>query len=122
MSTQTSFKIYLVEGRAVSWYVTSQASNAHTLQITAPSGNRIVNTTVESQNLSNLSVGSLVVPQTGDYTVSFPGCNDVRQDTATITNQNGDTVCQTNQFAGEDGTDGDYNDVFACITWYRNDG
>jgi|GEM_PF-6670003 hypothetical protein len=115
----TSFKIDIVAGRTVSWYATAQSSIPKTLEIKDPTGKMIVNTTVFSTDLSNFSVGSFIARMTGEYLVSFPGTRDVRDDTATITNNRGDTVAQTYQFAGEDSIDGDYNDIFTTITWYR---
>ncbi|MGB5595898.1 MAG: hypothetical protein WBM62_17950 [Crocosphaera sp.] len=82
----------------------------------------MVNTTVHSTNLSNFSIGSFTAPADGDYKVEFGSMNEVRTDDATITNKRGQTVCKTYQFAGEDGTDGDYNDIFLALTWYMNAG
>lgn len=114
--------IDLVANNVVSWYAVSQAANSQSVTITSPTGVTVVNTTVHSTNLSNFSIGSFTAGEDGEYNVVFGAINDVRSDEATITNKRGDTVCNTYQFAGEDGTDGDYNDIFLAITWYKSAG
>lgn len=96
------YKIDLVQGRIVSWYAVSQADTPQTLMIKTPSGDIIVNTTIQSRTLSNICTGLFTVEQTGLYTVVFPGAVDVLQDTATIISPQGDRICQTYQFGVED--------------------
>jgi hypothetical protein len=115
------FEVDLVQGRAVSYYIVSQTSGSPGLQISYQ-GNLIVDTKVHSVDLSNKSTGDFIAPGTGRYTVTITSVLDVREDTATITNSFGDTVSQTYQFAGEDAGDGDYNDIYGAITWFRHKG
>ncbi|WP_299004250.1 hypothetical protein [uncultured Shewanella sp.] len=117
-----SFQQPIVEGRAVSWYIVSQTAGNPGLQITSPSGDVLVKTSVFSTDLSNKSIGDFTAPETGWYTFTFTNMNQVARDQATITNMWGETVSQTFQFAGEDWTDGDYNDIFAVISWFKTKG
>ncbi|MCL1124854.1 hypothetical protein [Shewanella surugensis] len=116
------FEIPIVEGRAVSWYITSQTAGNPGIEIVSPEGDLIAKTTVYSRELNNKSIGDFIAPSTGRYTVIFSNMNEVLTDTATITNDWGTTVSQTFQFAGEDSSDYDYNDIFAVITWFDKKG
>lgn len=115
----TSFKLNFPAG-VVSWYCTAQAANAQSMQIKDPKGQLIVDTKIKGQ-LSNFSVGSFASGG-GDYTVLFPGCVDVKEDRASIDDGQGNLIVTTEQYAGEDAGDKDYNDVFATITWYKKSG
>ena len=114
------FEVNLPHG-VVSWYVTSQSAQPKTFQIKNPEGGLVVETKVFSTNLSNFSSGRFT-SNGGKHTVSFPDCTDVRQDNASILDGNNNTVVVTDQFAGEDGNDADYNDIFATINWYKSQG
>lgn len=112
----TGLKITLPSNTVVSWSLVSQSAASQTMQIKDPKGALIVNTTVLSRNLSNTSTGTFPVSTEGTYTVIFPG-RKVLYDTATL--NNGRTVIsESNLFGAEDGTDNDYNDAFAVLTWY----
>ncbi len=115
------FQVDLVKGRPVSYYIVSQTSGSPGLQIIF-NGNVLVDTKVHSRNLSNKSSGDFIAPGTGRYTIRVTNVSEVREDTATITNSFGDTVSQTYQFAGEDSFDGDFNDIYGAITWFRHKG
>ena len=114
------FTLRLPRG-VVSWYATSQSASAKTFKITDSTGKVLVETKVFSRDLSNFSVGSFT-SSGGDHTVSFPDCRDVKTDKATIVDGNNDSVVVTDQYAGEDSIDGDYNDIFATINWYKKAG
>ncbi|WP_298773130.1 hypothetical protein [uncultured Shewanella sp.] len=117
-----TFKVPIVEGRAVSWYITSQTAGNPGIKIISPDGELMAKTTVYSKDLNNKSSGDFIAPTTERYTVIFSDMVEVVSDTATITSDWGDTVSQTFQFAGEDWTDNDYNDIFAAITWFTKKG
>lgn len=111
---------------AVSWYITSQAAENPGLIIRYKdkSGKwvEIVNTNVYSTDLSNKSFGDFIAPVKGDYQFIFTNVIYLERDTAAIINDNLDNVTVTYQFAGEDGTDGDFNDIYASVTWLKRKG
>ena len=101
----------------VSWSVVSQSAGVQQMQVLDPNGHVIVDTSVLSTTMENVSSGQFNVGGGGTYTVKFPTDHSVMYDTATI-NTGRETVSETILFAGEDGTDNDYNDVFATMTWF----
>ena len=117
-----TFSIELFKGTAVSWYIVSQTSNTPGMKITSAStGQLLVDTKVFSRDLSNRSTGDFIVPEYGMYTVVFSNINQARFQQATIT-AGTDIASQVYQFAGEDGSDNDFNDIYAAITWYKRKG
>jgi hypothetical protein len=114
------YKITLPRG-VVSWYIASQSDAAKSMTIKDGNNTMVVDTKVFSKSLSNFSTGSFTSAG-GEHVVSFPDCRDVKKDQATIVNSHNQTIVVTNQYAGEDGSDGDYNDIYAAVTWYQSAG
>ncbi len=113
--------ISIPSNTVVSWSLVSQSAKQQTLQIKDPSGKVIVNTAVLSTSLSNTSSGSFPVSSAGNYRIYFPADPKVLYDTATI--NNGRTVVSESYlYGGEDGTDNDFNDSFAVLTWFGKTG
>lgn len=110
----------------VSWYITSQAAGNPGLIIRYKDDREVwqevVKTTVHSTDLSNKSFGDFVIDQKRKYELIFTGMVELTGDEANIANSDRDTVSSVFQFAGEDGSDGDFNDIYASVTWFKKQG
>jgi hypothetical protein len=105
----------------VTWSLCSQAANPQTMIIRGPAGDTIVDTTVFALDASNESIGRFSVPGEGSFLVLFPADRIVLHGHETMLTLRG-VIAQTHIFAGEDGNDGDFQDAFAVITWFRRVG
>lgn len=110
----------------VSWYITSQAAGNPGLIIRFKDDGdvwqEVVKTTVHSTDLSSKSFGDFIIDKKRTYELIFTDVIEVAIDKAFIANTDADTVSKTMQVAGEDGMDGDFNDIYASVTWFKKQG
>lgn len=106
----------------VSWYITSQADGnpGLSMRYIAPNGIpvEVMKTSVFSPDLSNKSFGDFEVTVEGTYELVFTNITKLRGQDSGIFNRS--TAVSINyQYAGEDGVDDDFNDVYGALTWFR---
>jgi hypothetical protein len=106
----------------VSWYITSQADGnpGLSMRYIAPNGMpvEVMKTSVFSKDLSNKSFGDFEVIVEGTYELVFSNITKLRGQDSGIFNRS--TAVSINyQYAGEDGVDDDFNDVYSALTWFR---
>lgn len=109
----------------VVWTITSQADFCQGLIIKDPKGKEIVNTSVLSNDMSNVSYGTFQVPGTFkkdyEYNVQIDPSVDCKSGNVNIRAKK-DVVASCFVFANEDHQDGDFNDAFITITWFARKG
>ncbi|MEJ2045981.1 MAG: fucose-binding lectin II [Reinekea sp.] len=124
-SGQEGYTIEIPGGVVVSWSIVSQSAGAQSLKVLDPTNDTIVDTAVKSRDLSNTSSGSFFVSGSNseiyNYVVVMSSDHTVKVDEAVI-NAGTQVITKTYLFAGEDGSDNDYNDAFVTLTWYSKSG